>query len=59
MFHLSFDEWMRAVDAQVEALAGCNIYDLPDCCYPDWYDDGLSPREAAQRAIRNANDEEE
>jgi hypothetical protein len=56
---MDFPAWMRAVDAQVEALAGCNIYDLPDCRYRDWYDDGLTPYQAARRAIRNANDEED
>lgn len=55
----TFEAWMEAVDEQVEALAGCSVHDLPDCPFRDWYDAGLSPRDAALRAIRNANDEDE
>jgi hypothetical protein len=54
-----FGEWMRLVDAAVWSRAGCSILDLPDCPFRDWYDEGLTPRDAAQRAIRNANDEDE
>jgi hypothetical protein len=56
----TFDAWMAEVDAQVEALAGCSVRDLPDCLYADWYAAGVSPLSAARRAIRNAdNDEDE
>ena len=55
----TFEAWMEAVDAQVEALCGCSVHDLPDCLFADWYADGVSPRTAARRAIRNANDEDE
>ena len=55
----TFEAWLEAVDAQVEALGGCSVHDLPDCLFADWYADGVSPRTAARRAIRNANDEDE
>lgn len=50
-----FDGWMEDVDNAVEALAGVSVHDLPDCCYRDWFDEGLSPREAARLALQNAD----
>jgi hypothetical protein len=54
----TFEAWMAAVDAQVQALAGCSVHDLPDCCFADWYADGVTPRTAAQRAISRADGDE-
>jgi len=55
----SFEEWMAAVDALISyALAGLNSSDLPDCCYLDWYDDGVTPKGAAKRALRQFNSDE-
>jgi hypothetical protein len=53
----TFDDWMSAVNAAVERLAGLSADDLPDVCYRDWYDDDVSPVSAARRAIRSALDE--
>ena len=50
----SFEDWMRAVDRAVSSKIGLSVYDLPDCCYRDWYDDGVRPASAASRAIKNA-----
>lgn len=36
---------------------GCTSADLADCCYADWYEDGVSPRSAASRAIRYSGGE--
>ncbi len=55
----TFKEWMAEVDEQVQVLACVSVYDLPDCLFRDWYDDELTPRQAARRAIRNATDEDE
>jgi hypothetical protein len=55
---MTFDQWMDKVDRLVTAALGLSVHDLPDCCYRDWYDEGLTPRQAARRAIRNANYEE-
>jgi hypothetical protein len=49
-----FDAWMEAVDNAVQTSCGASVHDLPDCCYRDWFDDGLSPREAARLALENA-----
>ena len=54
----SFDEWLHAVDAQVQARVGVSYLDLPDYCYADAYDDGRSPSEVARAAIRAAQGEE-
>ena len=49
----SFDLWMQRVDAAVQRQVGVSVYDLPDCCFRDWYDDDLTPNEAAEVAIEN------
>ena len=55
----TFEDWMEAVDKVTKEIVGCSIHDLPDCTFMDWYTDGMSAREAAKRAIRYANDEDE
>lgn len=50
-----FKAWMAKVDAVVSARSGLSADDLPDCCYRDWYDDGVKPAAAAARAIRMAD----
>lgn len=56
MARQSFDDWMWDVNSALEAAVGLSASDLPDCCYRDWYDDGVAPQDAARRAVRNAND---
>ena len=52
-----FDVWMRKVNSAVEAATGgLSVSDLPDCCFRDWFDDGVSPSAAAKRALKNANE---
>ena len=54
---LDFAAWMNAVDSIISArFMGLTTADLPDCCYGDWYDEGLSPRSAAARAVRMAKE---
>jgi len=53
-----FDTWMKAVDKHCVALCGLESADLPDYCYADAYDDGLTPKQAAKAAIRAANGDE-
>lgn len=48
----SFKAWMRAVDRAVQAKVGLSLSDLSDQPYADWYADGVSPKQAAGRAIR-------
>jgi hypothetical protein len=51
---MTFDTWMNKVDAFCWRLAGCSAYDLPDCPYGVWYDDGVKPLTAARKALRRA-----
>lgn len=51
---LTFKEWMQKVNAEVIALVGLSAYDLPDVCYHDWYDEEITPKEAAQMAVEYA-----
>jgi hypothetical protein len=53
---LSFAVWMAQVDSILDEKTGLSYRDLPDCCYMDWYEDGVSPRSAACRAMRAANE---
>ena len=50
----SFEAWMKAIDSILTRYRGLSAYDLPDCCYRDWYDDRLRPVHAANRALRHA-----
>ena len=52
----TFDQWMRSVNAAIEAAYGLTADDLPDYGYADAYADGVPPRTAAARAIRAAGD---
>jgi len=52
----TFEAWMILVNDAIWAKAGCFADDLPDVCYRDWYDDGMSPKAAASRAIKSAKE---
>ena len=47
---------MQAVNAAIESKIGLSSDDLPDCCYRDWFDDGMTPRAAANMAINASID---
>ena len=51
---LAFEEWMRKVDIWVGVIAGLSVYDLDDCLFADWFEDGVPVRTAARRAIRES-----
>lgn len=48
---MTFKQWMQEVDDIVWATVGCSIYDLADAPFLDWYEDKVTPRIAAARAI--------
>ena len=48
---MEFGEWMREVDDILLARVGVTSADLPDQCYRDLYDEGISPGEAAREAL--------
>ena len=47
-----FEGWKMAVDDEVGALVGLSCDDLPDAPYRDWYDEGMSPSEAAEEVLQ-------
>lgn len=51
---MDFETWMDEVDWHVDEMLGQSVYDLPDCTFYDWYEDGMSPKEAASRCINEA-----
>ena len=56
MTKLTFAEWMKEVDAEVWRKVGLSYEDLPDINYRDLYDDGVSPKTAARKAIRGSDE---
>jgi hypothetical protein len=52
----TFEQWLDRVDAEIQAIAGVSLLDLPDCCYQDWYNDEISVKRAAKKAIRTAQE---
>ena len=58
MTYSTFEAGMTAVDTEIaRRVMGFTSSDLPDCCYADWYEDGVSVKSAAVRAIRSAKGE--
>ena len=53
----NFDEWMKRVNEFLVARCSFTADDLPDVPYRQWYDDRVTASVAAQRAMKNANDE--
>ncbi len=51
-----FEAWMTKVDEALERKTMLTSGDLPDCAYWDWFDDGVTPARAAERAFRSAQD---
>ena len=50
----TFEQWKQEVDRFVDIMTGLSSDDLPDICYRDLFEDGVSSKRAAARAIRNA-----
>lgn len=50
----TFELWMDEIDGIMQGMVGCSVYDLPDCLYRDWFEDGVPPPEAATRVIKKA-----
>jgi hypothetical protein len=54
----AFKKWMAEVDVAVATRAFVSAYDLPDQPYRDWFEEGLSPDEAAALALEEAGYED-
>ena len=50
----TFVQWKARVNACVIARAGVCTDDLPDVPYYDWFEDGISPQEAAEMALEES-----
>jgi hypothetical protein len=49
----TYATWLSEVDQAVWRRVGLSVHDLSDVALRDWYDDGVSAKSAATRAIRN------
>lgn len=55
---MTFTQWMGRVDQKIgEQLGGMTHEDIPDCCYRDWYEDNMTPAQAAKQAVKEQSDE--
>jgi hypothetical protein len=54
----SFESWMATVNGWVMAMVGLSVYDMSDCCFRDWWEDGMSPKAAARRCVRHEQGDE-
>ena len=50
----TFENWMARVDDVLVRKVGVSSADLPDMAYADMYDEGITPEEAADRAIEDS-----
>ena len=50
----TFAQWKVEVNAHVMARAGLFADDLPDVPYYDWFEDGISPHEAAEMVLEES-----
>jgi hypothetical protein len=49
----TFKQWLAAVDDKLVAKSGLGVRDLADQPYHDWYDDDMSPTEAAEQVLED------
>lgn len=48
-----FALWLSLIDFRLQRSVGVGLFDLADWPMRDAFDDGMSPREALQEALRN------
>ena len=48
---MTFNKWLRQCDVVVSSKLGFGLHDLPDATWRDYFDDGLSPRDATDCAF--------
>lgn len=53
---LSFEDWVARIDTELDALVGLSHDDLPDWDYRSAYEEEMSPKAAAMKAIKNAGE---
>jgi hypothetical protein len=51
---LTFEQWRVQVDGEVGRRVGLSVDDLEDVALADWYEDGMSAKVAARKAIAHS-----
>lgn len=52
----TFDQWFAEVNTACKAKFGLSISDLPDCPFQDWYAARMTPKGAANKAWKLAQE---
>lgn len=52
----TFEQWMEKVEKIVSRTCGLSTMDLPDKCYADFYDDGMTAARAAKIAMTDGDE---
>ena len=47
----NFRIWLAKVDAVIGRICGLSHSDLADQCWRDWFEDGVTPAQAAKRCL--------
>lgn len=53
---MNYEVWLKQVDQECWRRGGTSVSDLPDVNYREMFENSLSPKSAACRALRNAGD---
>ena len=53
---MSFEQWMKDLDRICWSNYGLSIYDLPDMCFRDAYDNGQTPVEFFEDELGTLDD---
>ena len=40
--HINFEVWIGYLEKLIQSRTMLSMHDFQDCCYRDWYDDGVS-----------------
>ena len=48
---MNFEQWMQGIDQAVLQMAFCLVHDLSDQPFRDWFEDEVTPQEAAEMAL--------
>ena len=51
--HDDFEMWLAEVDRHLTAKVGLSTGDLGDQCYYDWFDDEITPAQAARLVLES------
>ena len=52
---MTYNQWVKEVDRLIIQQVGLSMHDLPDWLSRDAYEDNISPEEAAQMCLEEAD----